>query len=125
MSKLVSMKFFKGHGPYNAGDIAGFLPEKAKSLKSVARPYNAEQEKELQAFAEAGDVAAVKEIVSAAEAEFAAKAAELEAREAALNEREAALGAEVPANPAAKSDNAVDGKGNPPAQGSNKSGAKG
>ena len=115
MSKVV-MKFFKGHGVYVAGDIAGFEPEKAAKLKSVARPYDAKSEAEQAKQMERIGTAEARDMLAQAEADFAAKAADLEAREAALAEREAALdgGAEGAATPAKGK---ASGKGEPPAQG--------
>lgn len=126
MTKTI-LKFFKPHGPYVKGDIAGFDPVKATKLKSVARPYDAEAEKNLATVTLNMDTKEVQAMIADAEAEFASKAADLEAREAALAAREAALEskpedttetttpAPTPAPDDAKAKKA--GKGEPPVQG--------
>lgn len=144
MTKTI-LKFFKPHGPYVKGDIAGFDPVKATKLKSVARPYDAEAEKNLATVTLNMDTTEVQALIADAEAEFASKAADLEAREAALAAREAALAANadaafetVPKNTAtdtaadlapedAKLEDAKDkkaGKGEPPVQGGADAAAK-
>ena len=126
MTKTI-LKFFKAHGPYVKGDIAGFDPVKAAKLKSVARPYDAEAEKNLATVTLNMDTTEARAMIADAEAEFASKAAHLEAREAVLAAREAALEskagdttetatpAPTPAPDDAKAKKA--GKGEPPVQG--------
>lgn len=127
MTKPVVMKFFKGHGPYVAGDIAGFPADKALKLKAVARPYDEKAEAEVAEQMERIGSDEARKMIADADADFAAKAADLDAREAALAAREAALGGAADPAPAAASEPAkgkTSGKGEPPAQGGADAAAK-
>ena len=119
MSKVV-VKFFKGHGPYVKGDIAGFEPEKARQLRSVAALYDADAEAKFEQADPRG--------AAAAAADLEQRTKDLEAREAELAKREAALKDAAPAPaPAAAADpapKAQGGKGEPPAQGGTDTAAK-
>lgn len=115
MSKVV-VKFFKGHGPYVKGDIAGFEPEKARQLKSVAAPYDAK--------AEAKTKQADQDSAAAAAADLAAREAALKDREAELAKREAALKDAAPAAGTDAPKAKAAGKGEPPAQGGTDTAAK-
>ena len=125
MTKPVSMKFFAAHGPYVKGDIAGFDAVKAAKLKSVARPYDAEAEKNMLDLSLKVDASEVEAMIKEADDQIAAKTAKLDDREAALAVREAAL--ESSADPEPASDAANDKKGKadePPAQGAVNTAAK-
>ncbi|WP_435988539.1 hypothetical protein [Sulfitobacter sp. SH24] len=116
MSKVV-MKFFKGHGVYVAGDIAGFEPEKAAKLKSVARPYDEKAEAEQAKQMERIGTVEARDMIAQAGADFAAKEADLQEREAALAAREAALNANGGVDETTPAKGKASGKGEPPAQG--------
>lgn len=116
MSKVV-VKFFKGHGPYVKGDIAGFEPEKARQLKGVAAPYDVK--------AEAKTKEAAQSDADAIAAELHKRAKDLADREAALAKREADLDKRAaPAAAAEPAPKAKGGKGEPPAQGGTDTAAK-
>lgn len=79
MPKKICMFFKKAHGSYVPGDIAGFEPDMAKQLWSVAEKYDPKIHSKNKPTAEK------------LEAEMQARTSQLDEREAALAEREAAL----------------------------------
>lgn len=91
---LIPIRFTKAFPPYNAGEVAGFTPEKCASYMAagLAVPYEAEGAAPFAPAPTADEVKAIAEAAAkaAAEAEAKDKAA---AREKALGDRQTALDA--------------------------------
>ena len=120
MSKVI-LKFIKSHGPYVAGDIAGFSPERARTLKSVAVAYDEDKlsDKNIKITVDTKEAQAM---IDKARKDLEGQVKTIKEREKALEAREAEIAAREKAavlQPEAKSKaaNPKVAKGEPPAQG--------
>ena len=91
MSNKKIVKFLRGHGRFNAGEIAGFEADVALKLvrgdNPVAKPYDPNE----KVLTVAIDTSEINLRIEEAGAEIDLRLAELGAREQALAEREAEL----------------------------------
>lgn len=121
-----AVKFLRGHGRYNKGDIAGFEGEALRKLLAGSKPVAALYDAKAELSAEAALAQGAADL-DAERADLAQRAKDLAAREAELVVREAALAAgqvAAPEVPDGQAQAETTGAGDPPKRGAGKTAAK-